>query len=333
MVTYEAADAHRNLAQQLFARKRMLASPQAVLPLIVVAIGLFLTFDTDSFATSTNFQNLARQGSVLLIVAVGVAVVVLGRGIDLSVGSIMAFAGVLGALVARDSGSAELGLFVIILTGLLIGTANGIAVGIFRLSPLIVTLATLSIFRGIALWISDGASVIGMPDGFSTLGNDSIGVVPLSAIIAIAVLLLGVFILHGTRWGTYIHAAGSNPRAAALSGIRVPLLTVSLYAFSGLMAGLGSAILSSRINTGSPLLAQGFEFQVLGSVFLGGVIFLAGRGSLWGVFFAVVILTEIQNGLNLSGVSPFWQPVVPGAVLLAAVTLQRILRPAGDSED
>lgn len=310
----------------------MLASPGAVLPMIVVAIGLFLTVDTDSFATSTNFQNVVRQGSVLLIVAVGVAVVVLGRGIDLSVGSVMAFAGVVGALVARDTGSAALGLVVIVLAGLLVGTANGIAIGIFRLSPLIVTLATLSIFRGIALWISDGASVIGMPDGFSTLGNDSFGDVPLSAIIALIVLALGVFILHGTRWGAYIYAAGSNPRAVVLSGIRVPLLTVSLYAFSGLMAGLGSAILSSRINTGSPLLAQGFEFQVLAAVFLGGIVFLSGRGNLWGVFFAVVILTEIQNGLNLTGVNPFWQPVVPGAVLLAAVMLQRILRPTEEGE-
>ncbi len=332
MVTYDAADPPHTLAQRLYARKGLLASPEAVLPLIAVGIGLFLTIDTDSFASTANIQNLTRQGSVLLIVAVGVAVVVLGRGIDLSVGSIMAFSAVVGAFVARDSGSTELGLFVIILVGFLIGTANGIAIGIFRLSPLIVTLATLSIFRGLALWISDGASVTGMPGGFSNLGNDSVAEVPISGVVALVVLALGVFILHGTRWGSYIYAAGSNPRAATLSGIRVPLLTVSLYAFSGLMAGLGAAILSSRINTGSPLLAQGFEFQVLGSVFLGGVIFLAGRGNLWGVFFAVIILTEIRNGLNLTGVNPFWQPVVPGAVLLAAVTFQRILRRADESE-
>ena len=146
-------------------------------------------------------------------------------------------------------------------------------------------------------------------------------------------VLLAVFVLHFTRWGTYIYALGSNPHAATLSGIKVPMLTMALYAFSGSMAGLGSAILSSRINTGSPLLAQGFEFQVLGSIFLGGVVFLAGRGNLWGVFFAVVVLTEIQNGLNLTGVDPFWQPVVPGAVLLVAVALQRLLRPADEGQE
>ena len=332
MTTVEAAR-DRTVSDRLRALKGPLISPEAALPIVAVGIGIFLTLDTDSFATSGNFQNLARQGSVLLIVAVGGTFAVLGRGVDLSVGSAMAFAGVGGALVARDTGSAGLGIFLIILIGFLIGLANGIAIGIFRLSPLIVTLAALSIFRGLALWISDGSSVFPMPAGFDTLGNDSIGSVPLSAVIAIIVVLLAVFVLHFTRWGTYIYALGSNPRAATLSGIKVPMLTVGLYAFSGLMAGLGSAILSSRINTGSPLLAQGFEFQVLGSIFLGGVIFLAGRGNLWGVFFAVIVLTEIQNGLNLTGVDPFWQPVVPGAVLLIAVTLQRLLRPADEGQE
>jgi ribose transport system permease protein len=289
------------------------------------AVIAVFTAMTPRFLTSANLSTAALQASVFLIVAVGISLTILVRGIDVSVGSVVAIGSVLGGMAAVATGSVVLGLAVPCIVGALIGLMNGVAIGVFGLSPLIVTLASLAIFRGLALWLTNGVTISGMPPGISTLANSGIGPFRYPTIIALAVFFVGVFVLYSTRWGTYFYAVGANPRAADVSGVHVRRLTVSAYIVSGLLAGLVGAVLTSRTAVGSPLLGQELEFQVLPMIFLGGMAFMGGRGNLWGVLFAVILLSTLLNGLKIIGLQPFWQNALPGAVLLVALILQRVM--------
>lgn len=304
---------------------RLVSTPEGGLAVAVIAVAAFFAQTTPRFLTQANLGSAAQQGSIYLIIAVGITLTVLARGIDVSVGSTVAMGSVLGGMAAVRTESVVIGLLVPCLVGIAIGLANGLAIGALGLSPLIVTLASLSIFRGLALWITDGEPVTGLPEGFSELGNGSVGSLSYSTMVGIAVFLVFIFVLYMTGWGVRLYALGASPRAAAISGVRVVGITVSAYVLCGLLAGIAGAILSSRVNVGSPLLGQGLEFEVLPMVFLGGVVFMAGRGNLWGVLLSVVLMTEIINGLKIMGVQPFWQSALPGAALLGALVLQRVM--------
>jgi ribose/xylose/arabinose/galactoside ABC-type transport system permease subunit len=293
--------------------------------LLVACLVAFAGFSrlSPGFLTEANLQSMAANASVHLIVAVGLTLTILARGIDVSVGSIVAMASVLGAGAAIGTGNAFVGVIASCVVGLLIGIGNGLAVAGLRLSPLIVTLATLGIFRGLALLVTEGQPVSGLPTEALLIGTGALGPVPYQTIVAIAICLGGMFVLHTTRWGTNLYCLGANPRAAAISGVPVRLMTGATYALSGLLAGLAGAILTSRLGIGSPLLGNQLEFVVLPMVFLGGVAFMAGRGTLLGVLLAVVLMTLTLNGMLLFGLEPFWQQALSGAVLVVTLVLQR----------
>jgi putative xylitol transport system permease protein len=282
----------------------------------------------DGFLAPSNVQSMLANASQYLIIAVGVSFTILARGIDVSVGSIAAIASVAGALASVALESAVAGIVTACAVGALVGLTNGVAIAALGLSPLIVTLASLGICRGLALLTTQGRPISNLPDGSLTLGNSAVGLIPVQAIVAVLIFAAGAVLLHTTRWGAQLYAVGANPRAATTSGVNVKGITASTYVISGVLAGLVGAILTSRLGIGSPLVGNQLEFVVLPMVFLGGVAFMSGRGTLIGVFFAVVLLTISLNGMLLVGVEPFWQQALTGGVLVAALIVQRIAQRA-----
>jgi ribose/xylose/arabinose/galactoside ABC-type transport system permease subunit len=299
--------------------------PEGGLAAATVVVVLLFTVLTPRFLTIENLSAAGLQASIFLIVAVGMCVPILARGIDVSVGSVVAISSVAGGAAAVATGSPVVGVVVPCLVGALAGLGNGVLIGYFGLSPLLVTLGSLAVLRGLALSLTNGVTVTGLPDEISILASGSVGPLRYPLLVAIVVFLAFAFALYRTRWGSYLYALGANPSAAAVAGVQVRMLTVMAYVISGSLAGLAGAILTSRTGVGSPLLGQELEFQVLPMIFLGGVVFMGGRGSLWGVLFAVAFLSALDNGLKIVGVQPFWQSALPGAALLFALLVQRAL--------
>ena len=301
-------------------------TPELALPVVVVILGIYFTIESDVFLTDSNFQNIGKQSAALAILAFGQTLVVISRGLDLSVGAVVGLTSVAGSQIWQDAGP-EAGIFTFLAVGLAVGTANGILIAGFRLSPLITTLGMLSVCRALALILSGGLPVSPMPSGFRTLGTDSLGPFPIPGLIAILVFVLCYVILRFTSFGVHIYSIGGNPRAARLAGINVRRGQLAVYAFNGLLAGLAGAILTSRVNSGQPLLGAGLELQVFATVFLGGVALTGGVGSLTGVFFGVLLIAVLGNGLNLTNVQSFYQDLIIGLVLILAIGLNRVLRP------
>ena len=306
-------------------------TPELALPVVVVILGIYFTIESDVFLTDSNFQNIGKQSAALAILAFGQTLVVISRGLDLSVGAVVGLTSIAGAQVWQDAGPGA-GLFTFLAVGLAVGTANGILIAGFRLSPLITTLGMLSVCRALALILSGGLPVSPMPGGFRTLGTESVELwgwiaIPIPALIAILIFALCYVILRFTSFGVHIYSIGGNPRAARLAGINVRRGQFAVYAFNGLLAGLAGAILTSRVNSGQPLLGAGLELQVFATVFLGGVALTGGVGSLTGVFFGVLLIAVLGNGLNLTNVQSFYQDLIIGLVLILAIGLNRALRP------
>lgn len=283
----------------------------------------FFALTTPQFFTVENTQDVVRQGSTLAILAFGQMFAVLSAGVDLSVGSTLGIASVVDALVARQYGILP-GAFAALGVGVAAGLVNGLFIARLRVNPFIVTLGTLSVFEGVALTISGGSYIQGMPAAFSDLGYDSLGPIPLAAGAAGIVFLLVLVILTQTRFGRSVYAVGGNPEAARLSGINVTRVRWWIYILTGVSAAAAGVVLSSRVSSGQPELGRGLELQSVAAVVLGGVSLFGGRGTVVGVLFGVLLVTFLQNGLNLQNVSAFLQYAVVGAALVLAVTLDRL---------
>jgi ribose transport system permease protein len=208
--------------------------------------------------------------------------------------------------------------------GVTAGLVNGLFIARLRVNPFIVTLGTLSVFEGVALTISGGSYIQGMPAAFSDLGYNSLGPIPLAAGAAGIVFLLVLVILTQTRFGRSVYAVGGNPEAARLSGINVTRVRWWIYILTGVSAAVAGIVLSSRVSSGQPELGRGLELQSVAAVVLGGVSLFGGRGTVVGVLFGVLLVTFLQNGLNLQNVAAFLQYAVVGAALVLAVTLDRL---------
>lgn len=293
---------------------------EMVLPVMILGLSIFLIIESDAFLTDRNFQNLARQGAVLAVLAFGQTVVVLGRQLDLSVSATMALVSVVTARVAVDTGS-PWALALAIPIGIAAGVVNGTLIGVFKMSSIVVTLGMLVFVRGIANVVSEGRPIFGLPDGYNWLGATNALSIPVAFIIAIVVFVLVYILLKWSTFGLHIYAMGDNPLAARLAGVRTSRSIFMAYVLSGLLAGIAGALLTSRVNSGQARLAEGQEIQVLTAVFLGGIALAGGVGSLIGVFGAVVLLVILANGLNLLGVVSFIQLVISGSILLGSIAL------------
>jgi ribose transport system permease protein len=295
--------------------------------LMLVVLMAVLALLEPVFLTTRNLGNVMAQSSVICVLAMGQLLVIVTRGVDLSVGAMVALSSVVGALAF---GSIDGGLAIIAVmvgTGLTVGLVNGMVLVWGHIPhPFIITLASMSVARGLALWLADGRSTIpgGMPEVVRYLGSATVGFVPVSAIL-VAVLAI-VIALFSKRmvWGRWIYAVGGNPEAARRAAIPVPWVLISVYAISGLLAGLGAVLASGRSNAGSPNFGQLAELDSIAAVVIGGASFMGGRGNVGNAIVGALMIGVIRNGMNLLNVDAFLQLIVIGLVIVAAVELDVI---------
>ncbi|HXE12967.1 MAG TPA: ABC transporter permease [Bryobacteraceae bacterium] len=293
---------------------------QKLLPLftlLVLAIGL--TIATPNFLTEVNLASVARQTAVINIMALGMTLVIITGGIDLSVGSILAVAGLLGTMAMKDGHSISYAIVVGIVVGLICGVLNGLGVSIFKINPFIVTLGTMGIFRGVALVISNGLPVHEVPAGFAFLGEGNILGIPTVVYILLAVAVAMHFLLENTKLGRYSFAIGSNPAAAYYAGVPIKFHLTMVYAILGLLSGLAGMIEASRLMIGQPTAGMGYELEAIAAVVIGGGSLTGGEGSVIGTLIGAFVMGLLSNGSDLLGISPYWQQAIIGAVIIAAV--------------
>ena len=291
-----------------------------VLILLMIGFGLI----AESFFTVQNFSIIAQQASINIVLAAGMTFVILTGGIDLSVGSILAAAAVVALIVSGIPDIGMLGIAAALLTGLVFGLINGGLIAFLKLPPFIVTLGALTAVRGVARLIGDDKTVFNPELPFAFIGNDSILGVPWLVVIATAVIIGSWFILRRTVLGLHIYSVGSNPEAARLSGIKVWKVLLTVHALSGLLAGLGAVMTSSRLMAANGLqLGQSYELDAIAAVILGGTSFVGGVGTIVGTLIGALIIAVLTNGLVLVGVSDIWQYIIKGLVIIGAVALDR----------
>jgi ribose transport system permease protein len=291
--------------------------PLLILILLAAVIGLL----TPDFLKPGNLGNIVAQTAVIAIVAIGQHLVILTRGIDLSVGANLALATVIGALVFRQVDSAPLVMLAMVLAGGTVGAVNGIAYVYGRLPhPFIITLATLSICRGLALEFAVGHTTMrGMPDAIAAIGGSATGGVPNSFFIVLGVAVLALVMAKTMVWGRWVYAVGGQPEAALKMGIPVKGVLVSTYVLSGLCAGIGAVVLAGRTEAGSPLYGNLLELDTIAAVIIGGASFLGGRGHIGHALVGAVMIGVIRNALNLLGVDVFFQMIAIGLIIVVAV--------------
>jgi ribose transport system permease protein len=288
--------------------------------LILIALVIFFTIKTRAFLTPDNLFNVMRQVSMLGIAAVGMTVVLLLGGIDLSIGSQVTLVNIVTAwLMVKGGVHPALAVLISISMATFFGFFNGWAVANLKMPAIIVTLGTMTMLEGVAYIICKGVPIFGFPKSFRVLGQGYLGPVPAPVIIMAGVLLLGSFILNRTYFGRYFYAVGGNEEASKLSGINVKNVKYLAYTLSGLFAGIAGVVMLSRTNSGQPIAGKGFEFDVLTAVVLGGVSINGGYGKIYNVVAGVLIIGVLSNGMILMGVNQYVQMVTKGAVLFAAV--------------
>jgi ribose transport system permease protein len=291
---------------------------EATVAAMLLAVFIGLCVASPYFLSARNLFNVARQISVVGIVALGEAMVIIAGGIDLSVGSAIGIAAVLGALAARTTGWPVAGLFAAVGTGFVAGIVNGVLVTRLRINPFITTLGTLSIMRGAALLITSG-NPVPFTGWVAFLGGGRIGQVPVQFILLLLLLVLvWCFALH-TRWGRDAYAVGDNARAARLAGLDVAATRTLVFALSGLLAGIGGLLLAGMLASANPNLGLGYELDVIAAVILGGVALTGGRGSIGGVVVGAALIGLLRNAFVLLSISGYWQTITIGLVVIVAV--------------
>lgn len=293
-----------------------------ILPILVLIIIVF-SFIAPNFMTEANMMNITRQASINIVLAAGMTFVILTGGIDLSVGSILGVTAVMALVGSLNPALADFAVPIALLTGLGMGIFNGLLVAFAGLPPFIVTLGTYTALRGAAYLVADGTTVINSKISFAWIGNGYLGSVPWLVIIAFAVIALCWFILRRTTLGTHIYAVGGNLQAARLTGIKVSLVLIFVYAASGLLSGLGGVMSASRLYSANGNLGVGYELDAIAAVILGGTSFVGGIGTITGTLIGALIIATLNNGMTLMGVSYFWQLVIKGGVIIVAVLIDK----------
>ncbi len=290
---------------------------------VILLVGLGLTLTTDTFLSVANLTNVARQVSINGILAVGVTFVLLTAGVDLSLGSVVALSGVACATFAHPG---DHPVFVPIAVGLLTGAACGLVNGVLvtrgGVAPFIVTLGMMTIARGLALIVSGGRPVANMSDELTALSGDFLGL-PIPVLCFAGVALLAWFFLRNFRLGRHIYAVGGNEHAARAAGVPVESVKLFAYGLCGLLTGLAGVVLAARITTGQPNAGQAYELDAIAAVVIGGTSLAGGVGTITGTLLGVLLIGVINNGLDLQGVSSYYQAVIKGVIIVGAVWLDR----------
>jgi ribose transport system permease protein len=297
---------------------------QLGIALVFILLCVIMSFAAPYFLDFSNLLNVARQASINAILAAGMTFVILTGGIDLSVGSALAVAGVLSVWLAAQGVPDVVAVLAGIVTGGLCGALNGVLIAKFKLSPFIVTLGALTYLRGLA-YVTTGAYPLIKDDlGFAFLGNGSVGPIPWPVIIALVVFVVGYIVLKRTTFGRRVYAIGGNEQAARLSGINVDRALIWVYIISGICTGIAGIIFAARLLSAQPTGGQGYELDAIAAVVLGGTSFVGGVGSIMGTLIGALMIAVLNNGLVLMNVPFFYQLIIKGAVIIIAVLLDRI---------
>jgi ribose/xylose/arabinose/galactoside ABC-type transport system permease subunit len=268
---------------------------------------------------ASNIENVLRQGSVLAILSMGVAIVLLTGELDLSTGAIVAASGTVAAMAYERVGNIMVAALAAVAVGLLVGAINGMLVVRVHISSFIATLGMLAVVRGAIMQVTGGAPISALPPGFEILGTGSLGFLPFPVVLVSVIFMFCWVLLRFTRLGRRFRAVGGSPRAAYLAGISVRRTRWAAFVISGALAGIAGLLLASRVHSGQPTAALGIELQAVAAAVLGGVSLYGGRGSVEGALAGVLFMSFLTNGLNLVGVSTYIQGMVIGAALIGAV--------------
>jgi ribose transport system permease protein len=288
--------------------------------LILVGLVTFFSIISPNFMTSNNMIIIVRQVSFAAISAVGMMFVMIGGGIDLSLGSQIVLTNIALAILMVDYQLPPLlAIPLILVLGTTLGAINGLLAVNLKIHPLIITLGTASIYKGIGYILAQSRNIMGFPDSFRWFGQGYIGPIPVPIVIMVIVALIGSFILTRTYFGRYIFALGGNEEAARLAGVNISGMKVLLFAMCGFISGITSVLLLSRVFTGQTATGQGLEFDCLTAALLGGVSFKGGEGTVFGLMTGILIIGVLNNAMQLASFPDFSQNVVKGAVLLIAV--------------
>ncbi|MBB4571023.1 ABC transporter permease [Rhizobium leucaenae] len=286
----------------------------------------FFSFASPYFMSWPNWLNLVRQSSINGILAIGVTFVILTKGIDLSVGSVMAIAGMIAASLVTETNEhiVLIGILAGLAVGAGLGLVNGVLVAAIKVPPFVVTLGMLSVARGLTLIFSQGSPIPNLSDAYKWIGSGQVMYIPVPIIILFLVFIIGWVVLNYTTFGRYVYAVGGNEKAARTSGISTKIIVGATYVISGLLAGLAGLVLTARTTAALPQAGIGYELDAIAAVVIGGTSLAGGRGSLLGTLIGALIIGTINNGMDLMGVSSYYQQVLKGTIIVVAVIADQI---------
>ena len=288
---------------------------------IFITLVIVLTCLKPSFIQPSNLVNILKQASINGILSFGMMFVIIAGGFDMSVGSTVAFTGIVAALLGQGQYPLIVPLTAAMLCGLAVGVINGVGVSIGDLPPFIMTLGTMTAVRGLALLLCNGKPVTGISQEYRAVAAQSFFGVPMLAVFLVIVIAICSFVLAKTVFGRRVYACGGNLQAARVSGINTTWIRISTFAIAGLLAGLCGFLMTSRVTIGQPTAAESYEMDAITACVVGGVSMSGGVGKPWGVVVGCLLITVIANGLDIMGVSSHWQRIVKGAIIVLAVLI------------
>lgn len=293
-----------------------------ILLVVLVLILVFSLLYPENFASLRNAENMSRHAAVLFVVALGQMFALLVGGFDISVGATMGLASTIGAIVMLNAGTV-VGIIAGVAAGAAVGVVNGVLIGVFRVSPFVATLGTMTLVGGLADFITGGKSVSGLPEDFGWFGRFDWGPLPSTVGIALVVGIVGWVLLNRTRTGLNIYAIGGSRGTSILAGLPVVRTEVLAYTLCGALAGVAGMMLASRVIIGQAALGSGYELVAIATAVIGGVAIGGGTGRILGVVFGVLLLSIITTGMNIARLSEFVQQMLTGAVLIVAVLVDQ----------
>jgi len=302
--------------------RRWTREPEFRIGIVFIALYTASVFLGEGFISPANQKNLLRQISTEGIIAIGMTFVFITRGIDLSVGSIMGLVATTAMLLQESMGSVPI-ILICLLVGCAAGLINGFFIGLMRLDSFLVTLSTWMIYRGLCFLLTGGERLSGTQDGYNRIGQGYLGEIPIPVIILLTLVILSQLILSRTLFGRAVRYIGGNETASFYSGFRVSVLRAATFTLSGLFCAIAAIVFSSRFSVVYPLeTGSGYEFTTIAAVVLGGTTFLGGKGSIIGTFIGIMIISLLQNVLNLMDIQPHYHKLLTGTIIVAAVIMQ-----------
>lgn len=289
--------------------------------IIFIALVVVLTIMKPSFISPRNLGNILKQASINGILAFGMMFVIISGGFDMSVGSTLAFTGVMAAMLGQGQVPLIVPFIVALFGGLCVGIINGLGIAVGNLPAFIMTLGTQTGIRGLALLICGGNPVTGLSEGYRAIAAGTILGIPTLAVFLLVVIVICSFVATKTVYGRRVYACGGNIQAARVAGINVSFIRVSTFAIAGLLAGLCGFLMTSRVTIGQPTAGESYEMDAITACVVGGVSMSGGVGKPWGVIIGTLLITIIANGLDILGVSAYWQKIVKGLIIVGAVLI------------